>query len=146
MISSGMLEQPGRWRSLTLVVVVLVSVAPAVPLLVTVLDDQSYALQSVFDGGFALAMIRSLMVATAVMLVSLLLGVPSGLLAAFYDFPGRRGLLGLLGIPLLVPSFLCAIGLSEFQIYFRMMPEGIYQAPPERLSHSSRLQFLSLFT
>src|SRR5437870_692066 len=125
MISSGVLEEPGRWRSLTLALVVLISVAPAVPLLATILDDQSDALHGLVDPGFALAVVRSLMVAAAVMLASLLLGVPSGLLAAFYEFPGRRGLLGLLAIPLLVPSFLCAIGLSEFQIYSRMMPDGI---------------------
>jgi ABC-type Fe3+ transport system permease subunit len=42
--------------------------------------------------------------------VSLTLGLPLGILTALYQFPGRRVLFALVTLPLLVPSFLWAIG------------------------------------
>jgi iron(III) transport system permease protein len=49
-------------------------------------------------------------VALFVTMVSLLGGLPAGVLAALYEFPGRPVFLALATLPLLVPSFLWAIG------------------------------------
>ncbi|MBI2605091.1 MAG: hypothetical protein HYW49_03315 [Deltaproteobacteria bacterium] len=74
--------------------------------------------------GFGVAILHSLSIAITVAALSIFLGVPAGLLAALYDFPGRRALLALLAIPLLVPSFLWAIGLSQLRIYLGLPPES----------------------
>jgi iron(III) transport system permease protein len=112
MISCEVLEKPGWWREISLVIIIVLSLGPALPLLWVALTEAS----SPLTGGFGLAVWRSFIVATAVTLISLLAGIPAGLLSGLYDFPGRRLLLALLAIPLLVPSFLWAIGLSQFRI------------------------------
>src|SRR5215471_13586459 len=112
MISCEVLEKPGWWREISLVTIIVLSLGPALPLLWVALTEAS----SPLAGGFGLAVWRSFVVATAVMLISLLAGIPAGLLSGLYDFPGRRLLLALLAVPLLVPSFLWAIGLSQLRI------------------------------
>ncbi len=62
--------------------------------------------------GFAGALRNSLTVASLVSAASWILGLPAGVLVALYDFPVRRVLLGLATLPLLVPSFLWALGWS----------------------------------
>jgi iron(III) transport system permease protein len=52
----------------------------------------------------------------SVIAISTGIGLPFGTLAGLYEFRGKRLLLGILAIPLLMPSFLWAIGLSQFQI------------------------------
>src|SRR5262245_56358171 len=98
MISCGLLERPGRWRSLTVTVVLAVAFAPALPLFWEALEQISS--QAAIDGAFRDATLRSLMVAITVVVASLAFGVPAGLLAGLYDFLGRRPLLALLAIPL----------------------------------------------
>jgi len=68
------------------------------------------------DGHFISSVIRSLVVMFSVVVISTGVGLPLGTLAGLYEFRGKRFLLGILAIPLLMPSFLWAIGLSQFQI------------------------------
>ena len=68
------------------------------------------------DVHFISAVTRSLVVMFSVVAISTGVGLPFGTLAGLYEFRGKRLLLGILAIPLLMPSFLWAIGLSQFQI------------------------------
>ena len=56
----------------------------------------------------------------SVVVISVGIGLPLGTLAGLYQFKGKRFLLGILAIPLLMPSFLWAIGLSQFQQIFNI--------------------------
>lgn len=64
------------------------------------------------DAAFAAALGRSLLVGFIVAGVSLGIGWPLGVRIGLTTFPMRRLLLALLALPLLLPSFLVAIGLS----------------------------------
>jgi iron(III) transport system permease protein len=64
------------------------------------------------DAPFFLALARSLAQATLAGGVSLALGWPAGVAAGVWNFPGRRALILTTALPLLLPSFLVAIGLS----------------------------------
>jgi iron(III) transport system permease protein len=123
MISCTVLESPGRWRSITAAIVLAAGFAPGLPLLWEALSEPSS--QSSLDGVFLAASLRSLTVAFAVAVASLCVGVPTGVLAGLYEFPGRRPLLALLAVPLIVPSFLWAIGLSQFRIQIGLQSESI---------------------
>ncbi len=65
-----------------------------------------------FDAAFAAALGRSVVVAVIVAGVSLGIGWPLGVRIGLTSFPLHRFLLTLLALPLLLPSFLVAIGLS----------------------------------
>jgi iron(III) transport system permease protein len=65
-----------------------------------------------FDLAFWRALARSVVVGAGVAGVSLAVGWPLGVQTALTRFPGRRALLTALALPLLLPSFLVAIGLS----------------------------------
>src|SRR5215471_207042 len=112
MISCEVLEKPGWWREISLVTIMVLSLGPMLPLLWVAVTEAL----SPFTDGFGLAVWRSSVVATAVTVISLFAGIPAGLLSGLYEFPGRRLLLALLAVPLLVPSFLLAIGLSQVRI------------------------------
>jgi iron(III) transport system permease protein len=75
-----------------------------------------------FDAAFAGALERSLLVGVAVTGISLAVGWPLGVRIGLTSFPLRRFLLALFALPLLMPSFLAAIGLS-------MLWRGIGGAP-----------------
>jgi len=64
-------------------------------------------------------------VAGGVWLVAVLVGLPAGLFPALYTVPLRRTLLGLVALPLLVPSFLWAVGLSMLRMAMGLSPESI---------------------
>jgi iron(III) transport system permease protein len=64
------------------------------------------------DAAFGRALARSVTVGASVAGISLIIGWPLGVRAALTCFPGRRALLTALALPLLLPSFLIAIGLS----------------------------------
>ncbi|HZR76181.1 hypothetical protein [Bradyrhizobium sp.] len=112
MISCEILEKPGWWRTVSLVAILFLSLAPTFLLLWAAVGEGSLP----FTSGFAAAMWHSVVVAAAVTLMSLVAGLPAGLLSALYEFPGRQILLALMAIPLLAPSFLWAIGLSQVRI------------------------------
>jgi iron(III) transport system permease protein len=123
MISCDVLEKPNTWRSAIVIAILGTAFAPALPLFWEALSDGSP--QSALDISFWTASLRSIAVAIAVIGGALLLGFPTGVLAGLYEFPGRRPLLALLAIPLIIPSFLWAIGLSQFRIHIGMSSESI---------------------
>lgn len=102
------LERPGRWRAFAMAGVFALAALPALPLL-------TQAGAGGEDGGlgsFPAALRGSARLAGAAAGVGFGIGLPLGVLAALYTFPGRRALLGLASLPLLVPSLLWAIGWS----------------------------------
>jgi ABC-type Fe3+ transport system permease subunit len=64
------------------------------------------------DTQFFLALARSLAQAALAGGVSLAIGWPAGVAAGLWEFPARRALILITTLPLLLPSFLIAIGLS----------------------------------
>ena len=116
MISCLFLERPGVWRILGIVALFLVAILPATPLLWSAL--QSIAAGALLtDTAFVAALQTSAVMALFVVVTSFLVGLPTGVLAALYEFPGRPVLLVLVTLPLLVPSFLWAIGWSVLVTY-----------------------------
>ncbi len=108
MITSLALERPGRWRVAGFAALVVVFLAPAMPLL----QQASTSVLSVLSGAFGFALANSLSIALAAGLAAFLIGWPAGVLAAAYEFRGKRLLLALASLPLLAPSLLWAIGWS----------------------------------
>jgi len=121
MISCVSLERPGKWRTVGVVLVFLAAALPALPLLWHV-DASTGGFFLSLSGAFGGALSNSILLALAVSAVALLFGLPVGVLAAFYEFPGRKTLLTLSTLPLLVPSVLWAIGWSG--LVARLGPAG----------------------
>ncbi|MCI0642809.1 MAG: hypothetical protein L0Y72_17865 [Gemmataceae bacterium] len=99
----------GTWRWWGAIGIFGIALAPALPLF-----WQAFASR---DGwlagrGFPSALFNSFQVALAVAALSLLIGLPLGVATALYEFPGRGSLLAVVTMPILVPSFLWAIGWS----------------------------------
>ncbi len=111
MISCLTLERPGKWRTIGITMLFLIAALPAAPLLWRTVTATDPATAFVGDA-FVSALQNSAVVALLVAVVALLVGLPAGVLTALYEFPGRRVLLALTTLPLLVPSFLWAIGWS----------------------------------
>lgn len=116
MISCLILEHSGVWRILGIVALFLVAILPATPLLWGALQSM-VAGALLIDTAFVAALQTSAVMALLVVITSFLVGLPTGVLAALYEFPGRRLLLVLVTLPLLVPSFLWAIGWSVLVTY-----------------------------
>lgn len=128
MISPAVLEQPGRWRSAGLAAGLLLAIAPAVPLLGAALINSFGGLG--VEDDFPRVIARSLAVAAGTSAVGLVVGLPCGLLAGLYRFPLRGLLLGALAIPLVIPSFLWAIGLSMLRIELGLPRESLLSGAP----------------
>ena len=128
MISPAVLEQPGRWRVLGLAVGFAAVLSPAFPLLweFVAASESAFGLGS--DFGRALG--RSMIIAAGAAACALALGFPSGLLAGLYRFPARRLLLAGLALPLIIPSFLWAIGLSMLRIELGLPRESLLSGAP----------------
>lgn len=127
MISPVVLERPGHWRTVGLVAGILLASSPALPLL-----QLALAGSRAFDvgSGFEVAVARSGLVALSASAWALLLGFPAGLVAGLYRFPARAVLLALLAVPLLMPSFLWAIGLSMLRIALGLSRETVLSGAP----------------
>lgn len=104
-----------RW---ILVAAVLgIAIAPALPLVVSTLDLSTLgqeSTRSVWNDGFRKSVQSTLLIGAGVSLLSLLIGLPLGLLAALYRCPARSFFVLLQSLPLLLPSFLLCIGWSSF--------------------------------
>lgn len=111
MISCAILERPGPWRAMSVATLLVIAVLPTVPLLWSAVASLASA-PTIVGNGFTSAGQNSALVAVPVAIVSLAVGLPAGVVAALYEFPGRRIFLALTTLPLLVPSFLWAIGWS----------------------------------
>ena len=126
MISPAVLEQPGRWRTVGITFGLALAVAPAVSLLWPAFLAGSPESTDALGSSFGNALARSLLVAAGAAGLSFLIGLPTGVFAGLYEFPARRLLLGALAIPLLVPSFLWAIGLSMLRIRLGLSPSSFF--------------------
>lgn len=109
------LERPAAWRPVALAVLFAAVTTPAWPLAWHVLAGGDIA---ALGTPFWTAMRNSLEMALYVAILALIIGLPTGLIAALYDFPGRRFLLAAATLPLLAPSFLWAIGWSALAAHF----------------------------
>lgn len=112
----AVLERPGRWRAAWTVAILCFAVLPALPLLGQSL--LSLTAGAPFTGpAFLRGLGSSLAVGGAVAAIALVVGLPAGVLAALFEFPGRRLFLALSTLPLITPSFLWAIGWSKLAIW-----------------------------
>lgn len=109
MISPIVLERPGRWRLPSVALLLLLGILPAVPLLWGNLTPSTFA---DLRHGIGSALANSLLVALLVTVLSLFMGLPLGVIAGLYSCPARRASLAAMALPMLVPSFLWAIGWS----------------------------------
>lgn len=116
MISSEVIEKPGWWRGLLLTSICVPAFFPALPLVWALFNETAIAAQGLIGDGFLKAILHSLGIAVSVALSAVLCGIPAGVLAALYDFPGRRVLLAFLAIPIVIPSFILAIGYSSLHL------------------------------
>lgn len=117
MTAADLLERPGRWRAPALSLGIAFAFGP--PLLLVIATAGGSAPAADWLGsGFALALWRSLAVGAAVAALALAIGLPAGTLVALYAFPLRRVLLSLLALPLLLSSFVPALGFSALRIEF----------------------------
>ncbi|QJQ03482.1 ABC transporter permease [Herbaspirillum rubrisubalbicans Os34] len=66
------------------------------------------------DDSFMAAFYRSLWLGVAAATLATMLAVPAGMAIAWYRFPGREALLGLLLSPLMVPNIVLGIALLRF--------------------------------
>lgn len=124
MISSALLERPGKWRVIGIAAGLLLALTPVLVLVVTAESSSSGSLGALMGGAFGTAILRSLAVALATVLLSVAIGLPTGVVAGLYDFPCRQLLLAALALPLLVPSFILAIGLSLLRTVLGLPANG----------------------
>lgn len=122
MISPAFLEGRGQWRRIGLISGLLVALAPPASLLVPRLAEWSFP---EFGAGFFISISRSMGVAAGAALLGLAAGLPVGLVSGLYVFPLRRLFLAVLALPLVIPSFLWAIGLSSLRIEMGLDPAGL---------------------
>ncbi len=112
---------------LLLCAVLCLAVAPALPLIVSTLAQEST--RPVWTDAFRRSVLSTLWLGAGVCVLSLVVGLPLGLLAALYRFPGRRPLLLFQALPLLLPSFLPCIGWSNLGAANRLWglptPDGL---------------------
>jgi len=109
-----------RW--LLICAVLCLAIVPALPLVISTLGQEPG--RAVWTKAFRQAMLSTLWLGVGASILSLLIGLPLGLLAALYRFPGRPPLVLFQALPLLLPSFLPAIGWSNLATadWARWMP------------------------
>ena len=117
MISCVVLERPGKWRAIGVTLLLTAVWLPACPLLWRASVSLDVLAESL-AGPFLSALKNSLYLGFNVAAISLIVGLPFGVLVALYEFPGRTVLVALSALPLLVPSFLWAIGWSALATEF----------------------------
>jgi ABC-type Fe3+ transport system permease subunit len=123
MISPALLERPGAWRGIGIAAALGVAASPGLVLLARFAASPSTSWS--FGAGFQSAIATSLIVAGAASICALVLGMPCGLLAGLYRFRVRQVLLAALALPLLLPSFIWAIGLSMLRIDLGISRGGV---------------------
>ena len=93
--------------------VLCLAVAPVLPLVFSTLGQEST--RSVWTKAFSDSVLTTLLLGAGVSALSLVIGLPLGLLGALYRFPGRSSLALFQAMPLLLPSFLPCIGWSNLE-------------------------------
>ncbi len=112
MISPLALERTGSWRTMILSGIFLLAIVPVMPL------AKEWHGFLVLNQSFIRSIWASVEVSIAVTFLSLLFGLPAGLFASLWKIPAKHILLNLISLPLFVPSFLWAIGLSNLGFNF----------------------------
>jgi len=112
MISCLLLERPGRWRTIGLVAVLGICAAPMLPLVLPA-GFQVGNFGSVFTGAFARSLASAGFIAVLVGITSYAVGLPLGVIPAIFQVRGHKVLMGIIALPLMLPSFLVAIGWSS---------------------------------
>ena len=107
--SALVLERAGAWRWPVIVAIVLLPIAAALPLLKEAFATAGPALNAI-NGAFGTALENSLETALVAALVALVIGLPTGLMLTLYEFAGRRVVMVVVSLPLLLPPFLLALG------------------------------------
>jgi len=72
----------------------------------------------VFDAPYLGAIRRSLVLMSYVLALALVVGLPLGVLAGIYKFPWKTAGFTLLAVPLFMPTFLWAVGISSLRPFF----------------------------
>lgn len=121
MASALVLERPGKWRVLGTTTLLLIVALPGVPLLWTGIGDGT----TVVGAAFPVALLNSFIVAVLTSTGGFLLGLPAGVCIGLYRIPGRTVFIALLALPLLVPSFLWAIGWSSLMARLGSGPQAV---------------------
>jgi iron(III) transport system permease protein len=108
-----MVQHDGKliFRWFLVVIVLCIAIGPALPLLVSTIGQEST--RPLWTDAFSKSLQSTLWLGVGVSSLSLLIGLPLGLLASSYRFPGRSSLVLLQALPLLLPSFLPCIGWSN---------------------------------
>ncbi len=123
MMSPLLLERPGRWRIAGVVLIALTVTLPAWPLVASsALEFGRFSLSSFFSS----AAFNSLGMGALVAALAFAVGWPMGVLTALYAFRGRRPMFALAALPLLVPSFLWAIGWSTLAARLGPYATGVF--------------------
>lgn len=107
------LERPGIWRVAATGIILAIL---TVPMWLLFAPSRSADTLSAITPSFAQALFNSVIVAVATAAVALATGWPLGTAAALFDFRGRRWLIAAAAFPLVVPTFLWAIGWSMFAV------------------------------
>ncbi len=102
------LKRTTLWRWAVACGVLALAAAPVLPLLVAAMAGPSK--NPLWTDSFIKTVAAGLLLGLGVTGVSLAVGLPLGLLAALYRFPGRLPLILFQALPLLLPSFLLALG------------------------------------
>jgi len=108
MTSVLLLEQAGRWRAVATTILLLLIALPILPLGSAAFGASAQDAGEVFWQSLA----TSVKIAICGGVIGFVVGLPLGVGTALAAFPGRHALLAAIGLPLVVPSFLWAIGWS----------------------------------
>ncbi len=125
-MSALRIEQPGQWRGAIILPSLLLAFSPSIAAVFSLALQSPASLTNTFDPSFLAAMSRSAAVVVSVCCVGILIGLPAGILTALYSIPGKFPYLALIALPLLVPSFLWAIGLSMLRIALGMPHDSLF--------------------
>src|SRR5215217_2887676 len=110
MTSCLWLERPGGWR---VTVAGLVLAALAVPILPLTLQAMLTSEAGPLGKTFYRSLATNVCLGAGVASMAFAAGLCAGVLAAIYEFPGRRLWLAIVISPILIPSFLLALGWSS---------------------------------
>jgi iron(III) transport system permease protein len=116
-------KDPASGGPCTIALIFAIAFTPAMVLLL-VSPAPHLSAPPLLTGSFGAALSRSFLVAVSVTILSCSIALPAGVFAGLYDFPFRRLLLLSLALPLLIPSFLTAIGLSLLRLTLGLSPDS----------------------